>query len=128
MFQTPLKLNAKAGDKILIMTDTAMDPLLWQGLATAANVPGHGARRDRDDAARAPRRQPGERRSCRARCDPEVDLVIYLTSTAMAHAPLTEDLVEAGKKFILMEELTVAMLKPRRSRLGRLRRDEPARA
>ena len=30
VFQTPLKLNAKAGDKILIMTDTQMDPLLWQ--------------------------------------------------------------------------------------------------
>ena len=30
--QTPLRLNGKAGERVLIMTDTQMDPLLWQGL------------------------------------------------------------------------------------------------
>lgn len=109
-FQNSLRLNAKAGDKILIMTDTTMDPLLWQGLATAANCldmepvvtimtprAHHAA-----DPARAARA---------AALDPAVDLVCYLTSTAMAHARITDDLVEANKKFILMEELTVDMLK-----------------
>lgn len=111
VFQTPLRLNAKAGDRILIMTDTGMEPLLWQGLATAAScldmepvvtvmTPRAHHAADPASAARA------------AALDPATDLVVYLTSTAMAHAPITEDLVEAKKKFILMEELTVEMLKP----------------
>lgn len=111
VFQTPLKLNAKAGDKILIMTDTGMDPLLWQGLATAC------ACLDMEPVVTimTPRAHHAANPATPAMCaalDPEVDLVIYLTSTAMAHAKITEDLVEAGKKFILMEELTVAMLAP----------------
>lgn len=111
VFQIPLKLNAKAGDKILIMTDTQMDPLLWQGLATAAN----GLDMEPVVTIMTPRAHHAANPASavmHAAMDPEVDLVVYLTSTAMAHAPITEDLVEARKKFILMEELTVDMLKP----------------
>jgi hypothetical protein len=36
VMQTPLKLNAKAGDKIFVITDTKMDPILWQGFSKAA--------------------------------------------------------------------------------------------
>lgn len=110
-FQNSLKLNAKAGDKILIMTDTGMDPLLWQGLATAANC------LDMEPVVtimtpRAHHAANPASAVMRAALDPAIDLVVYLTSTAMAHATITEDLVEANKKFILMEELTVDMLKP----------------
>jgi 2,5-dihydroxypyridine 5,6-dioxygenase len=111
VLHTPLRLNGKPGDKVLIMTDTQMDPLLWQGLTIAANSLGmhplvtimparerHAA--DPDAAIVA------------ASLDPSIDLVIYLTSTAMAHAPFNEAMVEAGKKFLLMEELTPAMLAP----------------
>ena len=111
VFQTPLRLNAKAGDTILIMTDTQMDPLLWQGLATAASCldmePVVTVMTPRAHHAANPASP-----AMQAALDPKVDLVVYLTSTAMAHAKITEDLVEAGKKFILMEELTVDMLKP----------------
>jgi leucyl aminopeptidase (aminopeptidase T) len=111
VFQTPLRLNAKAGDTILIMTDTQMDPLLWQGLAIAANCldmePVVTVMTPRAHHAANPASP-----AMHAALDPKVDLVVYLTSTAMAHAKITEDLVEAGKKFILMEELTVDMLKP----------------
>ena len=111
VFQTPLRLNAKAGDKILIMTDTQMDPLLWQGLATAASC------LDMEPVVTimTPRAHHAANPASpvmHAAMDPEVDLVVYLTSTAMAHATITEDLVDAKKKFILMEELTVDMLKP----------------
>lgn len=111
VFQTPLKLNAQAGDTVLIMTDTQMDPLLWQGLATAASC------LDMEPVVTVmtPRAHHAANPASPARMaalDPEVDLVVYLTSTAMAHAKITEDLVEQGKKFILMEELTVDMLKP----------------
>jgi len=110
-FQTPLRLNAKAGDKILIMTDTQMDPLLWQGLATAAS----GLDMEPVVTIMLPRAHHAANPASpvmHAAMDPEVDLVVYLTSTAMAHATITEDLVDAKKKFILMEELTVDMLKP----------------
>jgi 2,5-dihydroxypyridine 5,6-dioxygenase len=111
VFQTPLRLNAKAGDTILIMTDTQMDPLLWQGLATAASCldmePVVTVMTPRAHHAANPASP-----AMQAALDPKVDLVVYLTSTAMAHAKITEDLVDAGKKFILMEELTVDMLKP----------------
>ena len=36
VMQTPLKLNTKAGDKIFVITDTKMDPVLWQGFSKAA--------------------------------------------------------------------------------------------
>jgi 2,5-dihydroxypyridine 5,6-dioxygenase len=111
VFQTPLKLNAKAGDQILIMTDTQMDPLLWQGLATAANTLGM----EPVVTIMPPRAHHAANPAepvMSAALDKNVDLIVYLTSTAMAHAKLTEDLVEQGKKFILMEELTVDMLKP----------------
>jgi 2,5-dihydroxypyridine 5,6-dioxygenase len=111
VFQVPLKLNCKAGDKILIITDTQMDPLLWQGLSTAA----YGLDMEPTVTimtARAHHAANPTGSICAASLDPEVDMVVYLTSTAMAHARLTDDLVEAGKKFILMEELTTAMLKP----------------
>ncbi len=111
VFQKPLELNAKRGDHVLIITDTQMDPLLWQGLATAANCLGM----EPVVTVMTPRAHHAANPASpvmHAALDPKVDLVIYLTSTAMAHAKLTEDLVEANKKFVLMEELTVDMLKP----------------
>ena len=111
VFQAPLRLNASAGDLVLIMTDTQMDPLLWQGLATAANCLGM----EPVVTIMNPRAHHAANPASpvmHAAHDPAVDLVIFLTSTAMAHSKHTEDLVEANKKFILMEELTADMLKP----------------
>ena len=109
--QTPLKLNAAAGAKVMVITDTQMDPLLWQGLATAAS----GLDMEPVVTMMLPRSCHAEDpvpAVCAAALDPSIDLVVYLTSTAMAHAPITEALVRAQKRFILMEELTVAMLAP----------------
>jgi 2,5-dihydroxypyridine 5,6-dioxygenase len=85
--------------------------VLWQALAAAANsmdiepaiaimTPRAAHSMDPVSAIRA------------AALDPGTDLCIYLTSTAMAHARLTDDLIDHGKRFILMEELTPAMLSP----------------
>jgi leucyl aminopeptidase (aminopeptidase T) len=110
-FRTALKLNAKSGDKILIVTDTQMDPLLWQGLAAAATC------MDMEPVVTLmlPREHHAANPTSPVRLaalDPEVNLVVYLTSTAMAHARLTDELIDARKNFLLMEELTVDMLKP----------------
>lgn len=111
VFKTPLTLNAKAGDKILIITDTAMDPILWQGLSKAAEEmdiePVVTIMKPRETHAMDPI-EPIRR----AAMGDDLSLCIYLTSTAMAHAPITEDLVQRGQRFILMEELTPAMLSP----------------
>ena len=111
VFQTPLTLNAKAGDTILVITDTRMEPVLWQGLSDAARRLGMEAvvtiMSPRETHATDP---VSAIRS--AAFDDSVDLCIYLTSTAMAHAPITEELVGRNKRFILMEELTPEMLDP----------------
>ena len=38
--RTPFELNAKAGDKVLIVTDTSQEELTWQALAAAATEKG----------------------------------------------------------------------------------------
>lgn len=111
VLSTPLKLNAKAGEKILILTDTKMEPDLWQGMATAARM----LDMEPSVAIMSPRAAHGHdpvSSLTAAALDPGTDLVIYLTSTALAHAPMTEKMIDAGKRFILMEELTTAMLGP----------------
>ncbi len=111
VMQTPLKLNAKAGDKIFVITDTKMDPILWQGLSRAAKELGMeaavGIMEPRITHATNPMSAIH-----RAALDPELDLIVYLTSTAMAHAKLNEELIDNGKRHLLMEELTPAMLHP----------------
>ncbi len=111
VFRTPLSLNAKSGDTILVITDTRMEPILWQGLSNAARdlgmEPVVTVMQPRETHATDPAKSIRS-----AAFDDSVDLCIYLTSTAMAHAPITEELVQRNKRFILMEELTPAMLDP----------------
>lgn len=111
ILRTPLDLNTKPGDKILIVTDTAMEPVLWQALAAAAGAAGV----EYTIAMMSPRATHALNPTsaiCSAAKDPDIDLVIYLTSTALAHSPLNADLLEIGKRHLLMEELTTAMLRP----------------
>lgn len=111
VLQTPLRLNGKPGDRVFVMTDTAMEPALWAALSDAARALGMepvvGIMEPRAAHATDP---VGALRE--AALDAGNDLVIYLTSTAMAHAPITDELLESGRRFILMEELTTAMLDP----------------
>jgi leucyl aminopeptidase (aminopeptidase T) len=111
MLRIPLQLNAESGDKLLIITDTEMDPLLWQGLSAAAR------QLDIDPTVtimspRSTHAQDPVNSVRLAAFDPETDLCVYLTSTALAHAPITDELTKRGKRYILMEELTREMLAP----------------
>jgi len=111
ILRTPLELNGKPGEKVLIVTDTRMEPILWESLATAANTLGM----EPTVAIMTPRATHALNPTsaiCEAARDPGTDIVIYLTSTALAHSPLTEDLLQLGKRHILMEELTTGMLAP----------------
>lgn len=111
VLETPLRLNAKAGDRIFVMTDTGMEPALWQALSQAARSLGMEPVVSVMEPRKAHATDPVAAVRAGA-MDPGNDLVIYLTSTAMAHAPITDDLLASGRRFILMEELTTAMLDP----------------
>ena len=111
MLRTPLDLNCKPGDKILIVTDTAIDPIVWQAFAAAAGT----MNIEYTIALMSPRATHALNPTsaiCTAAKDPDTDLVVYLTSTALAHSPLNAELLEIGKRHLLMEELTPAMLRP----------------
>jgi len=109
VLETPLKLNATSGERIYIITDTAMEPEVWQALSAAAvNLamePTVAIMQPRAFHAQDP--VPA---IVSGALDPSNDLVIYLTSTALAHAPITDLLIEQERRFLLMEEVTVAML------------------
>lgn len=109
VLSTPLRLNAKAGERIVILTDTRMEPELWQGMATAARMLDMEA----TVAIMTPRAAHGhdpDPALMAAALDPATDLAIYMTSTALAHAPMTQEMIARGKRFILMEELKTSML------------------
>jgi leucyl aminopeptidase (aminopeptidase T) len=107
--RVPLELNTKPGDKVLFITDTRIEQEIWSGMAAAANELGL----EPTIAIMTPRISHGYDPTTpimAAALDPELSLVIYLTSTAMAHSTLSEELIKQGKKFILMEEVTSDML------------------
>jgi leucyl aminopeptidase (aminopeptidase T) len=105
----PLELNAQAGDKILIITDTRTSPDVWGAMAAAANELGM----EPTITIMTPRAAHGYDPTSpvmHAAMDPDLKLVVYLTSTALAHCTLTTRLNGLGRKFILMEEVVPEML------------------
>lgn len=110
-FETPLRLNARAGETVMVLTDDRMDPALPRALIIAARSLGMTPILT-EMPARATHSQDPPAALAAAALHPDVGLCVYLTSTAMAHAPFNEHMLDAGKRFILMEELTAAMLEP----------------
>lgn len=107
--RVPLELNAKPGQKVLIITDTRIEPEVWTAMAAAANELGI----EPSVAVMTPRKSHGYEPTTpivNAALDPELNLIIYMTSTAMAHTVLSEEIIKSGKAFILMEEVTTDML------------------
>jgi len=105
----PLELNTKPGDKILIITDTRVDPDVWCAMAAAANELGVEA----TVAIMTPRVAHGYNPTTpimNAARDPDLKICVFLTSTALAHSELSAELIKLGKNAILMEELTPDML------------------
>lgn len=109
IFRSPLSNNAKPGDRILVITDPNMDQRLWQGLSRAAASLGMEPTVAVIQARETHSTNPPEA-ICEAALSPNTDLTIYLTSTALAHAKLTDAMIDQQKRFILMEELTVDMM------------------
>lgn len=111
VLRTPLELNARAGERILIITDSGIEPIVWQSLQRAATELSMEPMVALIEPREAPSTNPPAP-VCAAALDPSTDLTIYLTSTAMAHAKLTDAFIDGGHRFILMEELTSGILAP----------------
>lgn len=103
----PLEMNAKSGDKILIIADTSTEPAVWQVLMANAFQMGM----DPTLALITPREYH--------QADPPPialaaiyasDLTLLCTSTAMVHSPAASKAMEDGRRLICMEEVTSEML------------------
>lgn len=104
----PYRLNLDAGDRVLIVADTATDPLVVQAFTSAAialdvepmvaitkPIPFHHA--DLDPMVGAAAEQ--------------ADLVHLITSKGSLHGPSNHAKQLAGKRFLASEEVTAAMLR-----------------
>lgn len=105
--KTPFKLNVKPGDKVLIITDTAMDPRLWEGLMAA----GYDFGVRPSVAIMIPRSVTSEEPDPPiATAWAESDMAILLTSQAMAHTDARLAAAKKRCKTILMENATVDLI------------------
>lgn len=111
VLKTPLRLNAREGDRILVITDTAIEEPVWRGLQAAARALGMTPTVAIMEPRAAHAMDP-DPAIVSAALDPSNGLAVYLTSTALAHAPMNDRMLETGRRFVLMEELTAAMLDP----------------
>jgi len=103
----PLEMNAKAGDKILIIADTHTEPAVWQVLmANAYQMDMEPALalitpREYHQADPPPHALAAIYAS---------DLTLLCTSTAMVHSPAASKAMKDGRRLICMEEVTSEML------------------
>ena len=105
--KTPYRLNVNPGDKVLIITDTAMDTTLWEALMTAGVD--YGVRPNVVIMTVRPYDQ-AEPEPAVASAMLECDLNMCLTSKAMAHCDAALAAMKKGRKIICMEELTVDIM------------------
>ncbi|MBI4276855.1 MAG: aminopeptidase [Armatimonadetes bacterium] len=105
--RVPFELNTKSGDRVLIVTDTRMDPLVWQALAAACREVGGEV----TVAIITPREVSGHEPP------PEVaaamkaaDLNVLAASRSLAHTRARLEAAKAGAAHIWMDSLTPEML------------------
>lgn len=102
----PYKKVGKPGDKAVIVTDTATDPVIWQTFAAAAQTVGVQpfiammvpTQRDYEDPPE-PVRKMAE----------AAEIVHYTTRQGLVHSKWGRSMTRAGKKRIISEGITVEM-------------------
>ena len=103
----PLEMNTKPGDKVLILADTNTEPAVWQVLMANA------CQMDLEPtlAIITPREfHHADPPSTAAAAMQKADLTLLCTSKGMIHSPVVGREMEAGRKFVAMEEITSDML------------------
>jgi leucyl aminopeptidase (aminopeptidase T) len=105
---TPFKLNADPGDKVVIVSDTAVAESVWAALFAAAHEQGL----DPTLALIPPRETHGnDPTAAAAEAMLAADLCVMATSTAITHSEAGAAAQEAGVKCIAMDEMTPDILR-----------------
>jgi 2,5-dihydroxypyridine 5,6-dioxygenase len=106
--RVPFELNAKPGDRVLLVTDTRVDPVIWQALAAASYSTGCEV----TTVVMIPRQASGHEPP------PEVaaammacDICVTATSRSLAHTKARLEAGKAGVAQIFMDNLTPGILK-----------------
>src|SRR4029450_4156558 len=106
--QMPVR-SVQPGDKLLVITDDAMDPLIWQCMMAAINEKGGEAM-----LCMWPRlpRHFADVPQMAIEAARGADVIVALTTTAMSHSPPASRAMRqaCGGPMWLMEELTVEIL------------------
>ncbi|MBI2304235.1 MAG: aminopeptidase [Chloroflexi bacterium] len=103
----PLALNGKAGEEVMILTDSRTDPLIGQALAAAAFEMGMEPTLMTIVARAAHGHEPPKGA---AEAMKGVFLLICATSTAMTHTDAVRGALRQGVKYISMPSITLDML------------------
>jgi len=104
---TPFELNCKPGETVLIVTDTAQDPNVWQAIAAASNA--YGCETTvmvipvREHHGVAPPTAVIEAQKI-------TDMTVSNTSQEYHTGGYMEPSLEAGKKFCIMEQVDASIL------------------
>jgi len=97
--------TVRRGEEVMVVTDTSMDPLIWQAVMSV--VRGKGA--DPTLMMYTPRaHHTAEPTKAVAHALAGADICVFLTTTALAHSEFSEH--RGNKGILLMEEATVEIL------------------
>lgn len=105
--RVPLELNGRAGEEVLILTDTATEPAIARALAQAAAA----LHLEPSVLIITPRLLHGHEPSrAAAEAMKGADLILCATSTAMSHTAAIRAALAQGKKYVSMPGITTDML------------------
>jgi len=106
--RVPFELNTKSGDRVLLVTDTRVDPIIWQALAAASYSVGCEVTTvlmtPRSASGHEP---PPEVAAAMKACD----VCVTATSRSLAHTKARLEAGKAGVAQIFMDNLTPDILK-----------------
>ncbi|MBI4278509.1 MAG: aminopeptidase [Armatimonadetes bacterium] len=105
--KVPIELNAKPGNKVVIITDTNMDPLLWQTVAAVAESRGVEVSLFLMTPRAAFGIDPTPPISAAVRA---ADIMVDMTTRALGHAAICDEIRKAGKQAIYMNGATYDIL------------------
>ena len=106
--KTPLELNCRAGDRLVIVTDFEFEPIVWQAMSAAATQMGIEVTVAMMPARSAHQAEPT---AAVAEAMKAADVNIYLTSKAMVHSKAARVAKQELKiKTIIMEQATYDIL------------------
>jgi leucyl aminopeptidase (aminopeptidase T) len=99
----PLDLNIEDGDEVVFVTDTAMDPQMWQVVLQAARARGIDPTVVMRSELEHSHEEPSEpiRKAMF-----EADVVVFLTDKTMVHSHAAIEAMTQGIKGVALEEIT----------------------